>query len=177
MTYEEVRGILKILKVNYPQSFRGWDREQGEDFLNLWAEAFKDDPSQLVAAAVKSIIYSDSREFAPNIGQVKEVMYKLTHKDELTEQEAFELIRKAASKSLWWSKEEHAKLPPILQKMVTPNQLKDWAKLSSDEFNTVVASNFMRSYKQRMIQQKEHEKLPDAVRQLLDNREFVKRIE
>ncbi len=52
MTYEETRSILTVLKINYPQSFRNWEREQGEAFLNLWSEAFKDDPVQMVAMAV-----------------------------------------------------------------------------------------------------------------------------
>jgi hypothetical protein len=41
MNYDETRNILSILKLNYPQSFKGWSLQQSHDFLNLWSEAFK----------------------------------------------------------------------------------------------------------------------------------------
>ena len=78
MTFEETRGILKIVKAEYPQSFRGISREDAEAKLNLWAEMFANDDVGLVGAAVKQIIVAGNREFAPNIGQIKDQMAKLT---------------------------------------------------------------------------------------------------
>lgn len=80
MTFEETRSILKIVKAEYPQSFRGITREDAEAKLNLWAEMFADDDVGLVGAAVKQIIVAGNREFAPNVGQIKEQMAKLIEK-------------------------------------------------------------------------------------------------
>lgn len=71
MTVQETRDILTVLKTNYPNSFRNMSKEESYDYLDLWATAFANDNKQDVINAVKEIIYTDTREFAPNIAQVK----------------------------------------------------------------------------------------------------------
>ena len=71
MTVQETRDILTVLKTNYPNSFKNMSREQSYSYLDLWATAFANDNKQDVINAVKEIIYTDTREFAPNIAQVK----------------------------------------------------------------------------------------------------------
>lgn len=77
MTFEETRAILKIVKAEWPQSFRGMSREDAESRLNLWAEMFADDDAGFVGAAVKSLIVEGNREFAPNVGVIKAEMKKI----------------------------------------------------------------------------------------------------
>ena len=176
MKLEETRQILKILKTHYPQSFRNWDIKQSQDFLNLWAEAFKDEPVGLVATAVKSIIYSDTREFAPNIGQVKAMIHKLsTVNNSLTEQEAWNLVYKALENSGYHAEEEFKKLPPTVQKIVgSPSVLKEWCMMNIDELNSVVASNFQRSYRARAKHEEEMQALPNSVKAVLGNMDHTK---
>lgn len=166
VTFDDVRTILTVLKTEYPQSFRGMSREDATARLNLWAEMFADDDAGLVGAAVKSIIVAGNREFAPNIGQIKEQMRKLTEKHgDKSEAEAWARIRKAIRNSGYESREEFDRLPPILQRLVgSPSQLREWAMMDSDELNTVVASNVQRAY--RTMQQREIEtaKLPKEVK-------------
>lgn len=76
MTEQETQQILKVLKTNYPNSFRNMSREDSYNYLSLWHEAFKNDSVETVIQAVKEIIYTDVREFAPNIAQVRLVMGK-----------------------------------------------------------------------------------------------------
>ena len=168
MNYEETRKILTVLKTNYPQSFKNWTREQSEMFLDLWCEAFSDEPVQIVVAAVKSIIYGDTREFAPNIGQVKDKIYTLTHEADLTEQDAWNLVKKALRNSGYHAREEFDKLPPIVQNLVgDPRQLYEWSMTNSDQVNTVIASNFMRSYKARAKHEKEMMAIPGEIKKAL----------
>lgn len=176
MKLEETRQILSILKTNYPQSFRNWDIKQSQDFLNLWAEAFKDEPVGLVATAVKSIIYSDTREFAPNIGQVKAMIHKIsTVNNSLTEQEAWNLVYKALENSGYHAEEEFKKLPPTVQKIVgSPSVLKEWCMMNIDELNSVVASNFQRSYRARAKHEEEMQALPNSVKAVLGNMDHTK---
>lgn len=70
MTQNEVVELLHVLKVNYPNSFR-IDIELKKKMVLLWTEAFKNDRASDVVKAVKEIIYTDTREFAPNIAQIK----------------------------------------------------------------------------------------------------------
>lgn len=71
MTVQETRDILTVLKTNYPNSFKNMSKEQSYSYLDLWATAFANDNKQDVINAVREIIYTDTREFAPNIAQVK----------------------------------------------------------------------------------------------------------
>lgn len=148
MTREETQQILQILRLNYPNSFKGLSDKDTFDFLDLWSEAFKDDDVKIVVMAVKSIIYTDTREFYPNIATVKKEMYKITHHDTLNEFEAWALVLKALKESKWASQEEFEKLPNEVQKAVgSADNLKEWAWIEDSSLPTVVASNFYKSYR------------------------------
>ncbi|WP_196029343.1 replicative helicase loader/inhibitor [Longicatena caecimuris] len=169
MTYEDTKKILTILKINYPHSFRGWKKEQGCDFLDLWAEAFKDDPVEIVVAAVKAIIYSDTREFAPNIGQVKDKMFKLSNPVQIDADEAWNMVSKALRNGIYGSEEEFAKLPPEVQVGVgSPSQLREWAMMDSDTVQSVIGSNFKKGYRGRVEAKKEYDKLPCETKNMIE---------
>lgn len=170
MKLEETKMILTILKTNYPQTYKGWTSAQSREYLALWSEAFKDDPVELVVMAVKEIIYSSTREFAPNIGQVKSMMLKLSSmKNELiSEQEAWSLVYKALENSGYHAQEEFDKLPPVVKKIVgSANVLKEWCMMDYQQLNTVVASNFQRSYRARMKYEEEYNALSNNAKQLI----------
>ena len=160
--------LLRICKAEWPQSFTGMTKADGEARLNLWAQMFADDDVGLVGAAVKAIIVAGNREFAPNVGQIKEQMRKLTSPEDTSEAEAWALIRKAISNSGYEAVAEFEKLPPMLQRIVgSPSQLRDWSMIDSETVNSVVMSNVQRAF--RSVQQREQEKakLPPSVQALL----------
>ena len=87
----------------------------------------------------------------------------------MTEQEAFNLIAKAASNANYGAKEEFEKLPKELQRLVgSPNRLREWALMDTQTFQTVVGSNVMRSYRAIAKSTKETQMLPPSVRQLIE---------
>lgn len=177
MNLEETRSILKVLRMNYPHSFKDYTPQDTQDYLALWTEMFKEEDYNLVKQAVKAIITNETREFAPNIGQVRNKMYELSHPNTMSEQEAWNTVLKAINRSGYYSVEEFNKLPEELQKLVgNAQQLFLWSQTPSDELNTVVASNFMRSYKTRIKAIKEYEMLPSDVKALVSRSE-VKMIE
>ena len=49
-----------------------------------------------------------------------------------------------------------------------PNQLREWAQMDSDTLNSVVASNFQRSYKARAASEREYMALPSDVRNAME---------
>ena len=81
MTKDEVSRVLTILRLNYPQSFRNYSNDETYLLLDMWTDAFKDYKAEDVVKAVKSIINTDIREFAPNIAQVKARIYDQNHMD------------------------------------------------------------------------------------------------
>lgn len=167
MSRKDCVGVLALLQSEYPQSFSKLDDAMMTAKINLWAEMFAEDDPQLVFAAVKALLTS-GREFAPNIGQIKEKMHQLASPDALTETEAWALVSKACQNGLYGSKAEFDKLPPDVQAAVgSPEMLKQWAMMGEDEVQSVVASNFMRSFKMISRRAKEKALMPPEVKELI----------
>ena len=165
MTRQETGIIMDILSAAYPRFGQG---QNMRNVMNLWAEMFAEDDVAIVAAAVKALIVADTREFPPLIGTVKEKIRELTTPKELTEAEAWALVSKAVRNSIWDSKAEFEKLPQDIRRLVgSPSQLREWATMDSSTLHSVVASNFQRSYQVIRKRNREEEKLPGDVRNLL----------
>lgn len=166
MNREETQTILKVLRISYPNSFKNLSNEDTFLFLDLWSEAFKNDPAEIVTAAVKSIIYTDTREFAPNIATVRKHIYKLMHQDELSEMEAWDLVARALRHGISAPKTEFDKLPAAVQKAVgNPRQLTQWAML--DDFGRNQASrDFMKNYKSVLEREQEAWSYPQGFKEL-----------
>lgn len=169
MTYDETLTIMSVLKAAYPNYYKDMRRSDADAIVSLWVEMFKDDPVEIVAVAVKAHIATDKKGFPPHIGAIKEAIVKLKTSDEMTELEAWALVNKATQNSTWNAKEEFDKLPPVIQRLVgSPNQLREWAMMDSATVNSVVASNFQRSYKARAANEREVLALPQDVRQTME---------
>ena len=161
----ETLKIMAVLRGAYPRYYASVSREDLETVVALWVEMFSEEPYEIVAAAVKALIVGDVKGFPPHIGAVKERIHQLTQPHEMTELEAWGYVAKAVRNSLYNSREEFEKLPPLVQRLVgSPNQLRTWAMIDTDSLETVVQSNFMRSFKNRAQSVKDHEKLPASVK-------------
>lgn len=171
MTRKETAQILEILKKAYPNFYKGFSKEDSKDAIDLWTTMFEDEDVFTVANAVKAHIAMDEKGFPPVIGQIKSRIQALSQKSIVTEFEAWEKVKNAVRNSLYNSSEEYAKLPENIQRLIgSPLTLKEWAMLDISEFDTVVQSNFMRSYKARVEHEKEYLAMPKSVK------EFVKEI-
>ena len=165
MTEKETLAIMSVLKAAYPNFYRDMQRTEAQGIVNLWTEMFRDESAEVVAMAVKAFIANDATGFPPHIGAIKNAIVKLHTHDEMTELEAWELVRKATRNANYGAKEEFDKLPPVVQRLVgSPNQLREWAMMDSDVLGSVVASNFQRSYRARMENEREYLTLPSDVR-------------
>lgn len=168
MNYEETLKIFAVMKANYTNFYKGMSRVDAEAQVNLWCEMFADTPYEIVGAAIKSYIATDTAGYPPNVGKIKELIRKLTQTEEMTEQEAVQLIMRACSNSLYNAQSEYDKLPPTLKRLVgSPQQLKEWAKMDSDVVNSVVSSNLMRSYKIIAERERQHQALPSNIKNLI----------
>lgn len=168
MTREDTIKILSVLRGAYPAFYRDITKQEAESTIALWESMFDEEPYELVAAAVKAFISGDGKGFPPAIGQIKERIRVITQPEEMTEQEAWALVSKALRNSSYGSEEEFAKLPPEVKAVVhDPGQLKQWAMSPADEVETVIASNFMRSFRVKQKVNKEYMALPTSVKQLM----------
>lgn len=158
---------MGIVQVAYPAYYKGKSQDELLTAVNLWAEMFKDDDFKIVSAGIKAFIASDFKGFPPSIGAIKQFIRKITTPEEMTEQEAWSLIKKALRNSGYDSKKEFEKLPPELQKLLgSHNQLKEWAVEDIATLDSVIASNFMRSYRGRIQSIREYQALPEDVKQI-----------
>lgn len=165
----ETLKIFSVIKANYGNFFKNMPKADAEAMVNLWTDMFSDKPYHLVGQALKAYIASDISGYPPNVGQINEQIKNLIQQNGMTEYDAITTIRKAMSNSIYNSQQEFDKLPKIIQRLVgSPNQLKEWATMDMNEFETVVASNLMRSYK--VIKKEETEKamLPKEIKKLID---------
>lgn len=168
MTREDTIKILSVLRGAYPAFYRDITKQEAESTIALWVSMFEEEPYELVGAAVKAFISGDSKGFPPAIGQIKERIRQITQPEEMTEQEAWSYVSKALRNSTYGSEEEFAKLPPEVQAVVhDPGQLKQWAMSAADEVETVIASNFMRSFRAKQKATKEYLALPTDVKRLM----------
>lgn len=157
---------MVVLETAYPNYYKNSaNREQA---VALWAELFTDDDPNVVAAAVKAFIVNDEKGFPPSIGQIKKLAQNLTSEKEMTEVEAWGLVSRALSNSGYHAKEEFEKLPPVIQRIVgSPSTLRDWAQIDADSVQTVIASNFQRSYRARAKSEREFLALPQSTRDFI----------
>ena len=168
MTYDETIVIMGILKTAYPSYYRDLKKADAERTISLWREMFADEHVATVAAAVKALIATDTKGYPPHIGAVKEQIARLSELGTggaMTEQEAWQLVYDACSKGYdgTWQSYFDA-LPGVVRRIVgTPTQLKIWAYMDESDVQTVVASNFMRSYRMRAQSEREFAKLPESV--------------
>lgn len=168
MNREETLLIMGALKAAYPTYYREMSRKDAETIVGLWEEMFSDDPVELVAAAVKALIASDEKGFPPHIGAVKARLRQITEKPQMTAAEAWGLVLSAVKRSAYDSRKEFAKLPVMLQRLVgSPSQLRDWAMMDAETVQSVVASNFQRSYQVRAKQEQEYQALPSEIKQMI----------
>ena len=144
--------------------YKGLTREDAEDVVDLWHTMFEDEDVLLVINAVKAFIATDEKGFPPHIGAIKTAIRKLTQPDEMTEMEAWGLVRHAIGNGIYGAAKEFEKLPKLIQRLVgSPGQLREWAVMDEETLNSVVASNFQRSYRMRAESEREFMALPSEI--------------
>lgn len=148
MTNNDAVRILAMLEAN-------WQPVKNQQAaIDLWASCFRDDPVELVETAVLSLIQTSSNEFRPTVGMVRRKMHDIVYGEKMSETEAWLTVKKAMPKAqespetLSGAKEAWSSLPEELQKLVTPKQLRDWNNIESETLDTVVQSNFLRSFRE-----------------------------
>lgn len=130
--------------------------------VESYYEILKPYPYQAINEGAISFMRSVTNNgFPPNPAQIIEAMSRLESlaTNELSSEEAFDLVIKAVSNSGNNSTGEFNKLPILIQKVVvSPQTLRDWAYDETGNFKTVYKSQFIRAYKELLLKEKDLKK-------------------
>lgn len=149
-------------------SYPNYKPESMQMTLSVWKEMLADYDYRTVAVALKTYIATDKSGFAPSIGQIIDNIVKVNSPAAMGEQEAWSLVRKALENGIYNSQREFDNLPDLVQKAVgSANQLHVWASDPAYD-ESVISSNFMRSYRTICARQEEYNRMPKEVRMKLD---------
>lgn len=164
MTREETQDFMAMIQGAYPN----FNPPNKTVAVNAWKMALEDYEENKVHLAFKLYMQTDTSGFAPAPGQIIDKIHSLAQPTELNEMEAWSLVQKAICNSTYNSVSEFEKLPPLVQKAVgLPDNLQQWAM--AENLNKEVAmSNFQRAYKIELQREKELQKMPKAVRDMIE---------
>ena len=163
MTRDEVKEIIMIMTYTYP-NYKPADITATVD---TWTAILSSYQFEHIRAALHSYILSDTKGFAPTPGQLID---KIPIKSfDMTEMEAWGMVNKALSNSSYHAKEEFDKLPLVVQKTLGRFEvLQEWAGMDIDTVQSVIQSNFIRNYRTVLQREKERNKLPTRLREILE---------
>ena len=174
MTIEETGAVMDLLIAAYPQHYRNSDQRTLDNALKLWAAMLVDHPVQDVLLAVKHFIATDVKGFPPPVGVIIDRIVTMCNGEQMSELEAWNIVKRAVSSASPYvyirtgktgAQMAFEELPVELQRIVgSPQTLVAWGDCGERELNTVIASNFQRSYRARAAYARELQALPSDVR-------------
>lgn len=164
MNREETKKILRIMVDSYP-NYKPVDMAET---IDVWQMMLEDFSYQQVAMALKAYIMSDTSGFAPSIGQLVGKMQMISTPNELNEMEAWALVSKAIRNGYYGAETEFEKLPEMVQRAIgQPSQLRQWAHSDMESIETVIQSNFIKTYRTVVKRESEIQRMPIEVRNMI----------
>lgn len=174
MTREEAKKLVMIITAYYPN----WHPADLTFTVNAWYAALKEYNYKNAELALLTYTKTETKGFAPSPGQVIEKMFIADQYTEPNEMEAWTLVSKALRNSIYGAEEEFEKLPRIVQKaVVSPSNLRNWAMADSESVETVIQSNFLRTYRTTKSRDAELKRLPDEVQSLIGQTLYQMQVE
>lgn len=167
MTREETTSVLKILKVSYPAFYSKFSRDDMVAVLDLWTEMFADDDIRVVKVALFKLIETH-KGYPPDIAALKEKIRELVvaATGEPTDEELWQMLRKAASNGYYGAREEFDRLPRVVQRYLgSPSALRDLAVLDEKTLNTVTKGQFLKQIVSLRERQEFADSLPEGVKE------------
>ena len=164
MTKDQFKILVKAMKAVYTNP--GFIPDN--DAFDVWYSMLKDLDYALASRAVQ--MHMQTEETPPTVAGIRKQSAKLKadETDDLNETAAWSLVLKAIRRSTYYSDEEFAKLPPVVQRAVSsPRQLREWAMLEDVDGKTltVIQSNFQRTFRAEQQRERERSKLsPDVLK-------------
>ena len=162
MTREEFTNIVLALKSVYnAPSFLATSES-----VTIWYEILKDLDYKTCHMAV--VAYMAREEKIPTPASIRKIALQSNGEEELNETTAWALVSRALRNGTYGAKEEFDKLPDAVKKAVgSPEQLHNWATTDEKTVETVIASNFQRTYRTVIERQNKVDLLPQNLQRFM----------
>lgn len=167
MTREETKMIIKMLSSVYINEFSKLTEDKVLQMIDVWTMLLEDEDANKIATVTKAYLKSNTNAFMPTPAMLINLAYELFTPQGMTEQEAWITLYKAICNSGYNAQYEYDHLPSEIKPLCTPSQLREWGMMNIETLNTVVASNFMRSFKAKEKQRTDYNKLPVETKTLI----------
>lgn len=165
MTREQVGKLLMTIQAYYPN----YNPPDKEITLNAWYIMLAEYPEELVLQALRACIATNTSGFAPDVGQIMSKIQTISQPQELDGMAAWGLVSKALRNGTYGAVEEFNKLPPLVRQAVgMPDNLKNWATSDYQTIETVIQSNFLRTYEVVVKRANEINRMPDNIKSLIE---------
>lgn len=153
--------VLATVRELYPTFLNG--RNEQTTFV-LWKNLFDTETYEEMITALHAYVCRDTKGFPPPIGALKELVWQQRN-ERISEQTAWEMVRKQLNGSSAHPRENFDKLPETVRACVgSPQTLMRWGQMDDGELETVVASNFKRSYRETLTKKREYDVLPATIK-------------
>lgn len=165
MTKEQVGKLLMTIQAYYPN----YNPPDKKIAINAWYVMLAEYPEELVLQALRACIATNTSGFAPDVGQIMSKMQTISQPQELDGMAAWGLVSKALRNGTYGAAEEFNKLPPLVRQAVgMPDNLKNWATSDYQTIETVIQSNFLRTYETVAKRANEINRMPDNIKSLIE---------
>jgi hypothetical protein len=173
MTRDETKELLMMIRAIYP-NFNVKPAEMTPT-VNAWHMMLEEYPATAAVAALKVYTRTNDSGFAPSVSQLIAAMYKPAENKQLTEGDAWNLVKRALQDSTYHAVDRFLELPETVQKAVgSANMLQQWAMSDSNEVNTVIMSNFQRTYRAVVERESFSNKIPpQLMKELAEKTGFI----
>lgn len=172
MSRDEVKKLIGGIIIAYP-NYKPTDMQMT---VMLYEDMLKDYTYQECMVSVKRYIATDTSGFAPGIGAIIQGIPKVDEEIP-NEMYAWALVSKALRNGYYGAEKEFNNLPPIVQKAVgSPDNLRNWSQTDLHSIETVIQSNFIKTYRTYLEMEKQKNALPESLRLEMQKIEEQKRI-
>lgn len=153
MNKKEFAVGIKILE----DAYTNFHVSDTDSKMSTWYELLKDIGRDQFIDGIRRAILTN--KYPPTVAELRALM---CHHTEITETEAWGYMSKALSNSVYHAAEEWARLPESVRAIVSPDLMREWALLDTESVQTVIASNFMRSYKAKTKMSRDQQLIGNA---------------
>lgn len=164
MTRDEFKILVKGMKAVYAQQTFLPDK----DAFDMWFALLQDLPYKLANVAIQKHMLTE--RLPPTPAEIREKAAQMMEvpETEMSELEAWALVRKAIRNSGYHAQEEFDKLPEACREAVgNAANLEEWAKMDYEKVESVGQSHFIRNFRTAVLRIKEEQRLPEQTRKLI----------
>ena len=165
MTRDETKKILMLMGAVYPN----FKPDNLTATVDAWYLMLSDFEYADIENALRIYVRIADEQFAPSVNKLIAMIRKPQELSQMDFPTVWRYIRKAISRSLYYSEEEFDKLPDEAKALVgAPGQLREWAQLASETIDSVTRSKVETQYGVYQRRKAEVGAMPEEVRDLVE---------